>query len=77
MTFTKTEQRIYDALSDGGSHMKGELQLLLPDELSEGSLSKHICCIRKKIRPLGQDIITERWYDGVRYRRVRIVSTSE
>lgn len=74
---TPSEQRIYDALADGGSHPKEELQKLLCDDLSENGVYIQVSNIRSKVRPIGQDIISERWYNGVRYRRVRIVTTGE
>jgi hypothetical protein len=74
--FTPTEQRIYDTLRDGRSHPKKDLQQLLYDEMSNESFRMHLCQMRKKIRPIGQDIITEFWMDGIYHRLVRFVSVS-
>lgn len=49
---------------------------LLYDDLSNESFRMHLCQMRKKIRPIGQDIITELWADGTYHRLVRFVSVS-
>lgn len=73
MKLTPTEQLIYDELGDGASHPKDHLILCLPDDWSEDAFRTHIYNLRKKLNPIGQDIVTEKWSDGICYRRARIV----
>ena len=76
LRFTRTEQLIYDTLADGQSHSKEELKTLLSDDLSASTLKTHLTNMRKKMNPIGHDIISESWRDGTRYRWVRIVGVS-
>lgn len=56
---TPTERRIMTMLSDGYRHRKSELQTCLGDELAtNGTLLVHIANIRKKLRIVGQDIVS-------------------
>lgn len=81
MEFTKTQQRIIQTLSDGKRHHTLELQDLLPDQKGEGiarhrSVIVHLTGIRKKIRPIGQDIICEYFERKKYYRHVRLLAGS-
>lgn len=71
---TPTEQKIVDALSDGLTHSIIALHPCLVDDLSPATnVYIHICNIRKKIRPNGHDIISEK--NGIKaggYRLVRL-----
>lgn len=56
--FTPTEQRIIDVLSDGMRHKQDELLKCIEDELATPSnLYSHISRIRKKIHPIGRDVV--------------------
>lgn len=58
--FTATEKKILEVLSDGMSHSKDEIRAVLPDDMAmNGTISVHIFHIRKKLQPIGQDIICE------------------
>ena len=76
LTFTPTQQKIVDLLSDGLPHTRKEVHACLWDELSPlSNIKAHITAIRKKIRPLGQDIICE--YNGkIHYRHVRLLASA-
>ena len=77
-SLTKTQRRLMNILEDGLYHDRSELFNCLNDELTELiTLRVHIHNIRKKIRPLGQDISCESVYEAskrtCRYRLVRLV----
>lgn len=80
--FTRTEQRIVNALSDGMRHTARSLQPLLPDtgklcerdgKARHRTLHVHITNIRKKLRPSGQDILCEYYNRRTYYRHVRLI----
>jgi len=80
LEFTKTQQRILDVLSDGLRHQNQELKELLPDQEADGlakhkTVIVHIVHIRKKLRPIGQDILCEFYNRKKYYRRVRLYTT--
>ncbi len=72
--FTPTERRILSLLSDGLSHTREETLTCLNDEkAAPKALRVMLFHLRRKLRPLGQDIVTEcsrnrKWM----YRRVRL-----
>lgn len=76
--YTITEQKIIDALSDGRRHLKSELRELLSNgDLSEdGALQYHISMIRKKLNPIGEDIVCEYNSRRIFYRHIRLISQS-
>jgi len=56
--YTPTETRLLNVLGDGKPHNRKELRLkCLNDELLESGLKMAISKLRKKINPIGQDII--------------------
>lgn len=58
---TKTERKILDLLAGGPPRSVPELHACLPDELSNlSAVCYHICHLRQKIRPFGEDIVTVR-----------------
>lgn len=73
--FTPTEQRILDLLSDGLSHRREEFLSCLYDELGRlGTVRLHLYNMRKKLRPIGQDIVTEMGQSRILYyRHVRLL----
>lgn len=79
MNFTLTEQRLLDALSDGMCHSREELkgQLYTNGYGAESTLHGHIHRLRKKLKPLGQDIVCQVLYHKFYYRRVRIFVPDE
>lgn len=76
--YTPTQQRMLNLLGDGLSHTKEELHGCLDDDLAQVEcIRAHISDLRKRLRPLGQDIVN-RYEDGAYvYRWVRIVSIGE
>lgn len=75
MNLTPTERKILDALADGQKHPKADLHACLHDELcGDNAVSVQLASIRKKLRPLGQDVLCERIANVVTYRHVRIVA---
>lgn len=76
--FTPTQRRILTVLSDGACHPHEELATCLNDDLAgPKALDMMISLIRKKLRPLGQNIICETFDDRKTFRHVRIVSIAE
>lgn len=72
---TVTEEKLLDVLRDGMEHTREELLLCLDDELSTvDNLYVHITYLRRKLRPLGQDIINRR---ASGYRWVQITPMPE
>lgn len=75
--FTPTERRILKVLSDGKPHTRKELFACLPDDLASlSSIKPHLTKLRKKLRPLGQEIVCliEK---HVRYQHVHVVPVNE
>lgn len=74
--FTVTEERILKMLRDGQRHTKYELVTAInPNNLnSYAAMAMHISNIRKKLRPVGEDIICELSGRIIHYRHVRLIS---
>ena len=74
--YTKTEQQILKLLSDGRRHTKDELkELLTQNNLNmNAALNMHITRIRKKLQPIGEDLICEFSARRIHYRHVRLIS---
>jgi hypothetical protein len=76
--FTPTEKRILRAMSDGMPHKSKELLSCLPDDElgTVQNLRNHFSRIRKKLRPLGEDILCVIHNRTVHYRYVRLLPTT-
>lgn len=77
-TFTPTQARIIKMLADGMPHTRKELKTCLDDELAElGAVNFHVSILRKKLRPIGQDIVCELGA-GYRlgFRHIRLLASS-
>lgn len=75
--FTNMEQNIINALKDGLPHKKKELQQYLRvKDGNPSALVMQISNIRRKIRPLGQDIICELIGYSINYRHVRLLNSN-
>ncbi len=73
---TRTQQRIYDALSDGKPHSTDDLrQYLYYEQSSKANLRTHIWGIRKKIRP-ERDILVQYIQQALHYRMVASLEQS-
>ena len=74
--FTETEKKILLVLADGRPHRAEELMKCLTDELAEKyALWQHISRLRKKINPLGQDIVCVFVNRRNMYRHVRLLGS--
>ena len=73
--YTPTQQRILKLLSDGQRHPRAEVfDVCIGDDLLDRALlNDHISRLRKKLRPLGQDIICESSGRGYFFRHVRLL----
>ena len=75
--FTPSERAILDVLADGLSHHRSQLIECLPEET--GTLAKvhfHLSLIRRRLRPIGQDIICELVGQRHCYRHIRLLASS-
>jgi len=70
---TPTEQKLFECLEDGRMHKRDELLLVLDaDGLADRKLlSVRFCLMRKKLRPLGVDIVCCLHHRTIHYRLVR------
>lgn len=68
---SKTQARMLEVLSDGRDHTREELHACLDDQLSAlSAIQFHIYCLRKVLKPIGQDIVCFN-RRGIFYRQVR------
>lgn len=75
--FTETEQLIINILSDGLPHNRHELRKAIDGEFATlNTVNVHLYSIRRKIRPLGQDIICEFSNRRICYRQVRLLASA-
>lgn len=57
---TASETRIFQLLEDGHPHRMDEMKRVLGnDEMEDKTVYVHICNLRRKLRPYGQDVSTE------------------
>lgn len=77
-SFTPTEQRILRVLSDGMPHHRNELIAVLWDEMTtDVTVRQHIFRIRKKLSPIGQDIVcVMTGNNGFQYRQMRMLHSA-
>ncbi len=76
--WTPIQGRIIELLSDGQYHRQPEVLTCLGDpEADLGALRAHLVKIREKLRPIGEEISTDRSNGNTRYRHVRIVTSGE
>jgi len=74
---TPTQGTMLRVLSDGFPHTREELHRCLPDELGPlSNIRAHLTSIRKRIRPLGQDVICELVNRRICYRHVRLLASA-
>ena len=77
MCFTPTERAMLAVLSDGLPHRRQELIACLPDELGLAvNMQMHVSRARKKLRPVGQDIVCEIVNRQFCYRHVRLLASA-
>jgi hypothetical protein len=76
--FSPTQKCLMEILGDGNQHPRDELMKCLWDELGKPvNLSNHLTLLRKKLHPIGQDVVSERHRGdtGYLYRLVRLGPT--
>lgn len=72
--FRPVERRMIEMLSDGLYHTTKELQECLYDETSKAAVRVHIHSLRKKLRPVGEDIACEMRYNKFYYRHILLLN---
>lgn len=77
MDLTPTQRRMMAVLGDGMIHSKQELHACLNDDMAQVELVVcHISLLRKRIGPIGQDVVYVNGRAGMGYRLVRLVAPS-
>jgi hypothetical protein len=75
--YTPTQERLLAVLADGLPHRREELMGCLNDDLAERVILQcHISLLRKKLRPVGQDILCEFAQRTYQYRHVRLLASA-
>jgi hypothetical protein len=75
--FMPVQQRMMDLLSDGMPHSLQEMHGCLHDELGPiSNIYMHVLMIRKRLRPIGEDLAYERIFGVGHYRHVRKVRSN-
>ena len=77
LVFTETQQKFIDILSDGKSHHRTELRNAIDSQATFANVHDHLYLLRKKLRPIGQDIICELANRRICYRHVRLLGSSQ
>ena len=79
--FTKTEEKILTILADGKRHVTRDVraEVMNGDEYENMAVAfqMHMSRIRKKLNPIGQDIICQYHGGKMHYIHVRLIGTSE
>lgn len=74
-SFTPTQQKILDVLSDGKSHSRQELIDCLEDAVADRkNLNVHLSNLRARMRPAGHDVIYCPRHRKAYYRHVVLIS---
>lgn len=69
--FTPTQRRIMHVLSDGLPHHRDEVLRCIDDPMaSRSNVANHILLVRRKLRPLGHDIVCELYRASIYYRHI-------
>ena len=76
--FTPTQQAMLQVLSDGMPHRKEDLYACLPEGYYSDmkAVVNMVSKMRKKLQPLGQDVICEYRYGVYMYRHVRLLHSA-
>jgi DNA-binding response OmpR family regulator len=73
-TYTETQKRILQVLSDGLRHKRQELVDCLDDPLANpNTISVHLTYLRRKLNPIGEDVICVKSAKGYHYQHVRLL----
>lgn len=77
MHYSPTQQAIITLLADGKSHHRCAIRDCVGDcYTSWAAVAMHLMALRKKLRPMGQDIICELRNATIYYRQVRMLHTA-
>jgi DNA-binding response OmpR family regulator len=76
--YTPTQQRMLAILADGMPHTREELHTCINDDLADMHVvNVHISLLRRKLRPIGQDIVKEIGFQFKHYfRHIRLLASS-
>lgn len=70
-------EKMLKVLQDGMRHSKHELHGCLDDELAPiTAIQSHVSALRKRLRPVGEDIICELFERRIYYRHVRLLGSA-
>lgn len=73
--YSPIQQRLLTVLSDGLEHHRNDLMPCIGDELTTvKNMRNHIRLLRRKLQPIGEDILCVWTSHGFRYRHVRLLS---
>lgn len=75
--FTYYQQLLLDVLSDGMAHSRDELCKALDKYATPDNLQYHIGELRKKMIPVGHNIICETKQRKIYYRHVMMINQGE
>lgn len=76
MEFTKTQKAILEVLADGRPHHRSVLKDAIGDPLATyQNLNWHMTAIRRKLHPVGQDIVCVLLGKSIHYRHVRMLAS--
>lgn len=76
--FTQTEQRILLATANGEGHRVEVLLACFEDDTADKkNLGNVLYSLRKKLRPMGQDLIVQSFGRKVMYRRIRHLHSTD
>ncbi|MCK9570497.1 hypothetical protein M0R72_16235 [Candidatus Pacearchaeota archaeon] len=78
--FSASQIAILKLLNDGLPHLREDLIKVLPDSnpdcINRHHVNDHLTALRKKIRPLGHEIVCELLNRRVSYRHVRLLHSA-
>lgn len=74
--FTKTEQAIFDILSDGKGHKRKDLHKAVCGPSCLKTVNVHICQLRKKLPP-GLEIVAVASQSGIVFRLMRQIVSGQ
>ena len=73
VNFTQIEHRLLQLTGDGKVHSVEEMLACIDQFADRKTLSFHIANLRKKLEPLGQDVIAQSFGTYIKYRRIGLI----
>lgn len=79
LELTPTQRKFFDLMKDGQRHYVDEFINLLPDPDTSNisNVEIHIDNLRKKLRDIGEYVVSERVNRNRTFRRVRLIGQGE